>query len=85
VHGGHERGHTRAASQLADLGCGTAQGYHFARPLTADAFSEWLVTHARTQTLYVVGVSAAVAGPELKGASTVTTTLASPVSIASRR
>ena len=73
------------ASQLASLGCGTAQGYHFARPLTADGFGEWLSVHGRLPTLYSVGDSAAVAGPVLKGASTVTTTLVSPASIASSR
>ena len=73
------------AIQLAMLGCGTAQGYHFARPLTAHGFGDWLAEHGRAHTLYAVGVSPAVAGPVLKGVSTVTTTPASPVSIASRR
>jgi diguanylate cyclase (GGDEF)-like protein len=73
------------ARQLAALGCGTAQGYHFGRPLTADSFAEWLLAHGRAHILYAVGDSATVAGPVLKGASTSTTTPVSPVSIASRR
>ncbi|HEX4983195.1 MAG TPA: EAL domain-containing protein [Ilumatobacteraceae bacterium] len=34
-----------SASRLADLGCETAQGYYFARPLTKAAFGDWLTTH----------------------------------------
>jgi len=34
-----------SATRLAELGCETAQGYFFARPLTKDAFGEWLLTH----------------------------------------
>jgi EAL domain-containing protein (putative c-di-GMP-specific phosphodiesterase class I) len=34
-----------AAARLADLGCVTAQGYYFGRPLAKDTFGEWLTTH----------------------------------------
>jgi EAL domain-containing protein (putative c-di-GMP-specific phosphodiesterase class I) len=34
-----------AAARLADLGCETAQGYYFARPLAKLAFGDWLVAH----------------------------------------
>ncbi|HWM23070.1 MAG TPA: EAL domain-containing protein, partial [Ilumatobacteraceae bacterium] len=40
-----------AAARLAELGCETAQGYFFARPLTSDAFGEWLATHHRAYVL----------------------------------
>ena len=35
------------AEVMQDLGCHSLQGYHFARPLTADAATEWLRTRSR--------------------------------------
>jgi EAL domain-containing protein (putative c-di-GMP-specific phosphodiesterase class I) len=40
-----------SAARLAELGCETAQGYYFARPLTRDAFGEWLATHSGAPVL----------------------------------
>ena len=34
-----------SAARLAELGCETAQGYYFSRPLTRGAFGDWLVSH----------------------------------------
>jgi diguanylate cyclase (GGDEF)-like protein len=34
-----------SAARLAELGCETAQGYYFSRPLTREAFGDWLVSH----------------------------------------
>jgi EAL domain-containing protein (putative c-di-GMP-specific phosphodiesterase class I) len=39
------------AAQLARIGCGIAQGYHFARPLTEAAFTDWLLAHHRAPAL----------------------------------
>ena len=33
-----------SASMMARLGCDTLQGYHYAKPLTTDAFAEWAKT-----------------------------------------
>ena len=33
-----------SAARLAELGCETAQGYYYARPLGKAAFGEWLST-----------------------------------------
>jgi EAL domain-containing protein (putative c-di-GMP-specific phosphodiesterase class I) len=33
------------AEALRDLGCDIAQGYHFARPLTATDFTDYLTSH----------------------------------------
>jgi diguanylate cyclase (GGDEF)-like protein len=40
-----------AAARLADLGCETAQGYYFARPLAKHAFGDWLVSHRGAHAL----------------------------------
>jgi EAL domain-containing protein (putative c-di-GMP-specific phosphodiesterase class I) len=34
----------KQAEQLKEMGCDMAQGYYFARPLTSEALSEFLLT-----------------------------------------
>ena len=38
--------HPEQIAELQSLGCGAGQGYHFARPLTADDMDRFLVEHA---------------------------------------
>ena len=35
------------ADELRKMGCGNAQGYFFARPMTPDDFEDWLAEHSR--------------------------------------
>lgn len=43
-------------AELVALGCGTAQGYHFARPLTPEAVDALLAATAREGRVSVPGV-----------------------------
>jgi EAL domain-containing protein (putative c-di-GMP-specific phosphodiesterase class I) len=40
-----------SAARLAELGCETAQGYYFSRPLTREAFGDWLISHRGAHVL----------------------------------
>ena len=38
-------------AEVAALGCDLAQGFHFARPMEPEAFSQWSRTRVHEQTL----------------------------------
>ncbi len=50
--------------QLAVLGCDLAQGYHVSKPMSADAFNDWLTE----TTLHPAGVNGNVKASEFKSA-----------------
>ena len=37
--------------RLGELGCDRVQGFHLGRPMTADAFTEWMRPHRANDTL----------------------------------